>query len=198
MLFFRSLAALDDKFSISLTVPQGWHMPDWFCISIASTLSSFSSSLARPVTRGRRYSWWSYSSMLHCVVLFQPRICHISLTSIFPPPSLAMFFFLSLVCPHLAFFSLNAPLSSLTHGHTNSVVFCNFLGRLHHSCPSNVFISDLIPLTPHIHLSILISFISSRVSYVVFLISTPNLLQKDAGIDAASFHRILSIIPRQN
>ena len=60
--------------------------------------------------------------------------------------SFAALFFFSLVCPHLTFFSLCALLSFSLHGRTTSVVFCTFLGRLHHSCcPSNVFISDVIP-----------------------------------------------------
>ena len=55
-------------------------------------------------------------------------------------------FLLSLVCPHLTFFSVCAHFSFSLHGGITSDGFCNFLGHLHHSCfPSNVFISDLIP-----------------------------------------------------
>ena len=64
---------------------------------------------------------------------------------------LAVLFCLSLLCPHLAFFSLCAPLSLSSHGRRLplQLFFCNFLGRLHHSCcPFNVFISDL---TTHCH-----------------------------------------------
>ena len=60
---------------------------------------------------------------------------------------LAAFFLFSLVCPHLAVFSLCIPLSFSSYmAIPLQSFFCNFLGRLHHSCcPSNVFISDLFP-----------------------------------------------------
>ena len=58
--------------------------------------------------------------------------------------------------------------------------FGNFLGRLHHSCcPSNHLMCSFLILsllvTPHIHLSILISFTSSRAScpLVVAQVSAP-------------------------
>ena len=86
-------------------------------------------------------------------------------------------FFSSLVSPHLTFFSLRAPLSFSSHIPLESF-FCSFLGRLHHSCcRSNVFISDIVQLlvTPHINLSVLISFTSIRTScpLVVAYVSAP-------------------------
>ena len=60
--------------------------------------------------------------------------------------------FFSLVYPHLVLFALCAPLSYSSY----ESILCNFLGRLHLSyCPSNVFMSDLIPIvTPRVHLRI--------------------------------------------
>ena len=72
-------------------------------------------------------------SFLYCV--------HLSIVG------LAVLFF-SPVCPHLTFFSqCNVLLFHSTHMAVPlQSFFCNFLGRLHHSCcPSNVFISDRIP-----------------------------------------------------
>ena len=72
------------------------------------------------------------------VVLFQTHPSVMSLLCesfilVWPSP------FFSPVCQHLTFFSLCAPLPLQSF-------LCNFLGRLHHSCcPSDVFISDLIP-----------------------------------------------------
>ena len=60
---------------------------------------------------------------------------------------LAVLFFFSPVCPHLTLFSLYMLLFHSPHMAVPlQSFFCNFLGRLHHSCcPSNVFISDRIP-----------------------------------------------------
>ena len=77
-----------------------------------------SSSLACPVIWGRRYSWWSSSSMLPCLLrcpLSAPPLSYLSYTHL-STVGLAALFFFSLVCPHLAFFSLCAPLSSSPHG----------------------------------------------------------------------------------
>ncbi len=110
--------------------------------------SSSSSSLACPVIWGRRYSWLASSSILPCLLrcpLSTLPVSYLSYTHLYILCLAALFFF-SLVCPHLAFFSLCAPLSFSSHGRTTSVVLCNFLGRLCQSCcPSNAFISDLIP-----------------------------------------------------
>ena len=56
------------------------------------------------------------------VFLFQPRLCHVSLNSFLHFRFDPLFFF-SMVCPHLAFFSLCAPLSSSLHVPTTSGVF---------------------------------------------------------------------------
>ena len=50
---------------------------------------------------------------------------------------LSALFLFSLECPHIAFFSLCAPVSFSSHGRTTSVVFLNFLGYLRHSCCSS-------------------------------------------------------------
>ena len=77
---------------------------------------------------------------------------------------LAALFFFSLVCPHLAFLSLCAPLSFSSRGYRPlQLFFCNFLGCLHHFCyPAsslNVFISDLIPPCDSAHPSRLLHLI---------------------------------------
>ena len=81
-------------------------------------------------------------------IFFQTHLCHVSRHSCMHLSivGLAVLFLFSPVCPQLAFFSLCAPLSLSSHGRTLQSFFCNFIGRLHHSCcpPSNVFISDLL------------------------------------------------------
>ena len=72
-----------------------------------------------------------------------------------------------LVCPHLAFFSLCAPLSSSSHGRAYhfsrfSVISLDACASLVVALCSFRILSSLV--TPHIHLSILISFTSSRAS----------------------------------
>ena len=62
---------------------------------------------------------------------------------------LAALLFFSPVCQHLIFFSLCAPLSFTSHGRPYhfslfSVIFL-VACTMHSCCPSNVFISDLIP-----------------------------------------------------
>ena len=91
---------------------------------------------------------------------------------------LAALFLFSLVCPHLAFFSLCAPLSFSSHGRTTSVVFSVIFLE-----PCTTLVVPLMssfrifsPLvTPHIHLSIPISFTASRAScpLVVAQVSAP-------------------------
>ena len=76
-----------------------------------------------------------------------PRLCYISLTRIFPY-WFGLPFLLSSGGPmsiYLQFVSRCVPISFTSHGRTTSVVFYNFIGRLHSCCPSNVFISDRIP-----------------------------------------------------
>ena len=84
---------------------------------------------------------------------------------------LAVLFFFSPVCPHLTFFSLCAPLSFSSHVPLQSF-FCNFLGRLHHSCcPSNVFISDTMIFSyPSLSPDTSISASSSHLLLVVLLV----------------------------
>ena len=105
-----------------------------------------------------------------CVVPFQPRLFHISLTRIFPLmfgrslllfPGMSTSSTLLTVCP--SFILLTRPY----HLSRFSVIF---FGRLHHSCcPSNMYISDLIP-SCHVHLSIFISFSCGQI--YVFASST--------------------------
>ena len=100
-----------------------------------------------------------------CVVLFQPRACHISYWHLSTLALTALFVFFSSVCPRLSFFSL------LIHPHhmavpLNWVVFLVFL---------DTFTTLVVPLmcsfrivsllvTSHMYLSILISFTSSSAS----------------------------------
>ena len=93
-----------------------------FLRNLASHRTS-SSSVACPVVWGRRYSC-SFSilpCLLRCPLSTLPvsylSYMHLSILG------LAYLFFFSLVCPHLAFFSLSAPLSFSSHGRTTSVVF---------------------------------------------------------------------------
>ena len=104
--------------------------------------------------------------MLPCVLscylsdplLSCPSYIHLSILG------LSALFFFSLVCPHLAFFSLCAPLSFSSHGRTLHSFYCNFVD----ACTTLVvpimcsFRNVSLLVTPHIHLSILISFTSSR------------------------------------
>ena len=87
--------------------------------------SSSSSSLACPVIWGRWYSWLASFSILPCLLrcpLSTLPVSYLSYTHI-SNLGLAALFFFSLVCLHLAFFSLCAPLSFSSHGRTTSVVF---------------------------------------------------------------------------
>ena len=66
-----------------------------------------------PYIWGRRYSWWWYSSMLPCLLscpLSDPSLSCLSCMRL-SIIGLAALLFFSLVFPHLAFFSLCAPLS---------------------------------------------------------------------------------------
>ena len=110
--------------------------------------------LACPVIWGRRYRCLSYSSMLPCVSccpLSAPLLSCLSCMHLSTLGLVALYFF-SPVCPHLTVFSLCAPF----HHHHMAVPLQSFsvIVRvsqewsifLHHSCcPSNVFISGLIP-----------------------------------------------------
>ena len=120
----------------------GYHMKVHFIGSIFQFF--FTSSLAWPVIWGRRYSWLASSSILPCLLhcpLSTPPLSYLSYIHICIICLAALFFF-SLVSPHLAFFSRCAPLSFSTHGLPLQLFFCNFNVSC---CPSDVFISDVIP-----------------------------------------------------
>ena len=125
------------------------YQPAWMMISVRCMAIAQSSSLACPVSWGPDIADQPLLPFcpVCCVVLFQPCLCHISLLH----ASFHLRFGRPLVflgkCPHLTFFSLYL---RLFHPHHLAVplqsFFCHFLGRLPHPCcPSNVFISDLIP-----------------------------------------------------
>ena len=110
-----------------------------------------------PVIWGRRYSWLASSPSQPCLLccpLSAPPLSYLSYMHL-SISGLDTLIFFSLVCPHLTFFSLCAPLSFSSHGRTTcrfSVIFlehgkavCLWQIWMHHSCPSNVFILDLIP-----------------------------------------------------
>ena len=139
--------------------------------------SSSSSSLACPVIWGRRYSWWSYSSMLPCLSCcpLETHLCHVSLAChrrfgrpllLFPGMSTSNI--LLTMCS--TFILLTWPY----HFSRFSVIFL-------HSCTTLVvplmcsFRIVSLLVTPHIHICILISFTSSRAScpLVVAQVSAP-------------------------
>ena len=125
---------------------------------------SSSSSMACPDIWGRRYSWWRYSSMLPCLLSCPLSDPHLSCLSCMRLSilGLAALAFFSLVCPHLAFFSLCAPLSFWPyHLSRFSVIFLEACTTL--VVPLMCSFRNLsLLVTPHIHRSILISFTSSR------------------------------------
>ena len=88
-----------------------------------------SSSLACPVIWDRRYTSLVSSSILPCLLRcplsFSPA-CVVSLLHASFHLRFGSFFFFSLVCPHLAFFSLCAPVSFCSHGRTTTVVVLSF------------------------------------------------------------------------
>ena len=118
------------------------------CVCVHACVS-FSSSLACPVIWGRRYACLFSSFMLPCLLCY-PISALASVISLLQVSLAALYF--SMVCPHLSFFSLCLifhppymviPLQSF---------FCHFHGRLRYSCcPSNVFISDVIPPWHYAH-----------------------------------------------
>ena len=141
---------------------------------------SSSSSLACPIIWSRRYSWLASFSilpyLLRCPLSTLP-VSYLSYTHL-SILGLAALFFFSLVCLHLALFSLCAPFSFSSHGRTTSVVFfliffdaCTTLA-VPLMCSFRI-LSLLV--TPHIHLSILISFTSSHAycPLVVAQVSAP-------------------------
>ena len=107
-----------------------------------------------------------------CVVLFQPRLYHISLLHVYVHLRFGFSFLLFSGMCHLAFVSLCGPLSFSSHGRTTPVVFpviCLDACDTHSCCLSNVFISNLIPPchsthpSHHLHLIYFLSrFLSSR------------------------------------
>ena len=177
-IFTTRSTRLDQQHPIRLACHLPTSVSSRCTVSIRFYQSS-SSSLACPVIWGRRFSWWSYSSMLPCLSccpLSAPLLSclscmHLSILG------LAVLFFFSPVSPHLTFFSLCAPLSFSSHGHHFSRFSVIFLD----ACTTPVVplmcsfrILSLL-VTPHIHLSILISFTSSRAScpLVVAQVSAP-------------------------
>ena len=101
----------------------------------------------------RRYSWWSYSSMLPCLLCCPISALPLSYLSYTHLSTLCLAsFFFSLECPHLALFSLCATHSFSLHGRTTSVLYLKFSWTLAPLlCPSNVVITDRIPLWHSAH-----------------------------------------------
>ena len=108
-----------------------------------------SASLACPVIWGGLYSWWSYSSMLPCMLCCPVSGAPLSYSSYTRLSTLG------LVSTSIILLYMGSSFIL-----TRESFLCICFGRLHHSCVH--FLSTLV--TPHIHLDILISFTSSRAS----------------------------------
>ena len=128
----------------------------------SSRKQSSSYSLACPVTWGRRYSWLASFAILSCrmrCALSTPPLSCLSYTNLSILGSAALFFF-CLLCLHLAFFHsphMAVPLQSF------SVISLDACTTLVVPPMCSFRILSLL-VTLHIHLSILISFTSSRAS----------------------------------
>ena len=99
----------------------------WFPIllgAISWIIHLLAPSLPCPVIWGRRYSWLASFSilpcLLHCPLSTLP-VSYLSYTHL-SILGLAALLSFSLVCPHLAFFSICAPLTISSYGRTTSVV----------------------------------------------------------------------------
>ena len=85
------------------------------------------------------------SSIMFCLLSCPLSVlCHLSFRHL-STLGLVALFVCSLVCPHLAFFSLSVSLSSSSHGRPLESFFCTFLGRL-----SNVKVNHILMHCCHI------------------------------------------------
>ena len=135
-------------------------------------MSSLYSSLACPVISDRPYSWWSYFSIVPCVLLGPLSASHVSYFSYVHIYTLGLAtpVSFSFVCPHQACCSLCASISSSSHDSTTWNVFrsCYWTLALLLLSAWRVRISSML-VTRHSRLSILISFTSSRASCPFFV-----------------------------
>ena len=142
--------------------------------------------MACPVIWGRRYSWLPFCPVC-CVVFFQPRLCHISLTCIFPSqvwrplllfPGMYTSSILLTMCSSFILITWPYHFSRFP---VIALVACTTL-VVPLMCSFRI-LSLLV--TPHIHLSILISNTSSRASFplIVAQVSAPYsiMLQEISG-----------------
>ena len=138
-----------------------------------SSLFFFVPGLSRHLGYGRLASSSILPCLLRCPLSTLP-VSYLSYTHL-SILGLAALFFFSLVCLHLAFFSRCAPLSFSSHGRmVFPVIFFNSWTTLVVPLMCSFRILSLL-VTPHILLSILISFTSSRASrpLVVAQVSAP-------------------------